>query len=102
MPSLVEILLPLNGMSGLSRQSKFNKVIQELTRKFGGATAFTRAPADGCWKKGKKTIRDEVIVIEVMAEEMDKNWWRRYGKKLASRFDQEQVLIRASRIARLS
>lgn len=101
MAFLIEILLPLESIDGRAGHPEFNKVMQELTRKFGGATAFTRSPADGRWKKGEKTVKDVVIVIEVVIDHVNRSWWRRYAKNLAQRFNQDQVLIRSTRVSRL-
>jgi len=100
MSFLIEIFLPLKRTGGGARP-EFNKTTQELSRRFGGSTAFTRAPADGRWKKRGKTIKDVMVVIEVMVSKIDRPWWRRYARTLAERFKQDQVLIRSTRVSRL-
>ena len=66
-----------------------------LTDRFGGLTAFTRAPAEGLWEDDKgSVVRDDVIVVEVMSDEPDDVWWRTYKVTLAQRFGQETILIR--------
>lgn len=94
---LVQIVLPLydNGGSKLPR-AHFTGTLAELTDKFGGATAFTRSPAEGFWEdSGGRVQRDDVIVVEVMAEGIDAPWWAAYKARLESRFAQETILIRA-------
>jgi hypothetical protein len=45
---LVQILLPLNDNDGRAlAKDLFETVARELTERFGGVTAYTRAPADG-------------------------------------------------------
>ena len=46
---------------------------------------------------GLKRIRknDEVIVIEVLVDKAEDDWWADYKKKLEARFRQETILIRA-------
>ncbi len=76
---LAQILLPFfdNAGTALDR-SNFTKVSAELTRQFGGATSFLRSPADGVWKKGRRTDRDQVVVVETMVSRVDLRWWRAY------------------------
>ena len=97
---LVQILLPLYDNDGqpIARE-RYAQVRRELTGRFGGLTAFTRAPAEGLWQEnGKATVRDDIVVFEVMAAELDKAWWRRYRQELEARFRQEVVVIRAQSI----
>ncbi|HEX4610812.1 MAG TPA: hypothetical protein VH092_21660, partial [Urbifossiella sp.] len=66
---LIHILLPLKGKSGKPIGRKlFHTVADELTERFGGLTAYTRAPAEGLWKEDASgTERDEIVIYEVMA-----------------------------------
>ena len=81
----------------------FTRVRRELTDQFGGVTAYTRAPAEGFWEDEEgRTRRDDVIVVEVMVEELDREWWRTYGTEVAQRFAQEELVIRAIRFDALS
>ena len=93
---LVQILLPLYDNAGapLPREL-FSRVREELTGAFGGLTAFTRAPAEGLWKDGGETTRDDIVVFEVMAERLDESWWRAYRGELEKRFRQDEIVVRA-------
>ena len=94
---LFQIVLPLydNGGNRLGRDL-FTTTLAELTEQFGGATAFTRSPAEGFWEDpGGRVQRDDVIVVEVMADGIDEPWWSGYKARLASRFRQDTILIRA-------
>lgn len=97
---LVHILLPLNDNKGKKLPKKlFRALTEELTEKFGGLTAHTRAPAEGLWKEGSaEAAKDEIVIYEVMADELDAAWWGRYRKRLEKRFKQEQVIVRAQEI----
>ena len=69
-----------------------------MADRFGGATAFTREPAEGLWKEAGEAIqRDDIVIIEVMVEEIDEQWWRDYRTRLEEDFSQEHILIRATR-----
>ena len=47
---LVQILLPVYDNEGNELpQVEFRRVRSELSHRFGGLTAFTRAPAEGIW-----------------------------------------------------
>ena len=95
---LFQIVLPLfdNTGSRLGRD-RFTTTLAELTERFGGATAFTRSPAEGFWESPDGDVqRDDVIVVEVMSNDArDDEWWRAYRARLESRFQQETILIRA-------
>ena len=45
--------------------------------------------------------RDEVVLVEVMADRLDHRWWAVYREDLQRRFAQDEVLVRASAIERL-
>ena len=97
---LIQILLPLyNNQKEPFSQSVFTRIRQELTEKFGGITAFSRAPATGLWKENEeKTVKDEIIIYEVMADTLDQSWWQNYKKSLEKTFSQEEILIRTWQI----
>ena len=94
---LVQIILPLYGASGqLFGRAPFAAVRRELTDRFGGTTAYTRAPAEGTWEDPDGRVHhDDVIVVEVMTETIDRVWWREYAAELARRFEQDTVVVRA-------
>ncbi len=97
---LIQILLPLtdNEHRPLSRDL-FRDVAGELTERFGGLTAYTRAPAEGLWKPDRDgASRDDIVVYEVMARRLEVRSWRRYRRILEERFRQEQVIVRAQQV----
>src|SRR5919199_2771286 len=86
---LIQILLPLYDNSGQPfGEDLYTQVRHELTEHFGGLTAFTRAPAHGLWKSEGKTHRDDIVVFEVMADALDRAWWRDYRQRLEALFRQ--------------
>ena len=96
---LVQILLPLADNEGRRfPREPYGRVRAELVGRFGGLTAFTRAPAEGLWAEGGGTSRDEIVVFEVMVEELDRDWWRTYRRGLEARFRQDAIVIRAQAI----
>jgi hypothetical protein len=98
----VELLLPLvPGLSQRRRQALIDEVRQELTHRFGGVTAFVRSPAEGAWRTRRGTVRDDIVVVEVMVPSIDRRWWTRYRRDLEQRFDQEEIVIRAVAMQRL-
>ena len=75
---------------------------KELTQKFGGVTVYSQAPAEGLWKpESGKTIRDEVVLFEVMTDRLAKRWWKEYRSELEERFEQAEILIRAQKVLKL-
>ena len=96
---LVQLLLPLYNNSGVRFEpALFNDVRSELVERFGGITAFSRAPAQGLWHDSEQVIRDDLIIYEVMVEKLDQGWWRNYRGQLEGRFQQQSLIIRAQRI----
>jgi hypothetical protein len=97
MAHLVQILLPIHRRDGTPLPSEtFTRVRDELTEQFGGVTAYSRSPATGLWKRDDEAIeRDQVIMVEVVADTFDLEWWRAYREQLEIRFGQEQVHARA-------
>jgi hypothetical protein len=103
---LIQLLLPLyDNHHQCFSQDSFDYVRHELTEKFGGVTAFSRSPAEGIWKENgkaeEKANRDEIIIFEVMADELDRKWWREYRTDLEKRFKQEKLIIRSSEFEQL-
>jgi hypothetical protein len=102
MSHLVQLLLPLYRNDGEPVEpAHFDAVRDELTRQFGGMTAYTRAPAEGRWRAGGHVSRDDVVVVEVMVDHLDREWWRRYRALLERRFDQQEIVARAWTVERL-
>jgi hypothetical protein len=100
---LVQILLPLyDNHDEPIPQLSFRRVSEELADRFGGLTAFTRAPAEGRWRtSGEKTSHDEIVVFEVMVKALDRSWWGGYREELERRFRQEEIVMRAQEIEKL-
>jgi len=94
---LIQILLPLYDKEhNLFSAAYFTAIRQELTDKFGGITSYSRAPATGLWKENEaKTVKDDITIYEVVAEVIDRDWWREYKEKLKQKFEQDEVMIRA-------
>jgi hypothetical protein len=93
---LIQILLPLFDNEGQPfPHSDYMRVRSELTERFGGLTAFTRAPAEGLLEENSETARDNIVVFEVMKSELDPAWWTRYRCGLEACFRQDSIVIRA-------
>ena len=95
---VIEILLPLRDNEGKPfPHASLDRVRHELTERFGGVTAHLRAPAAGAWTDDAGDVaRDDVVIVEVMADELDHAWWAGYRGELESRFRQDEILIRAT------
>lgn len=100
---LIQILLPLyNNDKEPFPVSFFTPLREELASKFGGVTAYSSAPATGLWKENDdKTVKDKIIVYEVMTDELDRQWWLLFRKRIELVLQQEEVVIRAIPIQRL-
>ena len=97
---IIEILLPLYDNKGERFGSApFIQVREELIAHFGGLTAFTRAPAEGTWEpKAGERSRDDIVIFEVMADWLDRGWWRTYRLTLEERFQQDVIIVRAREV----
>ena len=100
---LIQLLLPIRAEDGRPfPREYYDALALALTERFGGVTAFTRAPATGLWEEpsGEK-VRDDVVVYEVMAETVDDAWWAETRRHLQEQFQQQELVIRAHQIRRL-
>lgn len=100
---LVQLLLPLfdNERRPFPR-SAFDEVRLGLTERFGGVTAYLRAPADGAWQEADGEVSyDQIVIFEVMVAVLDRAWWAAEREALAHRFRQEEVVVRALPFERL-
>ncbi len=96
---LVQLLLPAKDNRGEAFPGEaFEQVFGELTERFGGVTAYNRAPAEGRWKQDTDTEHDDILVVEVMDENLDRTWWSAYRTELEERFRQDVVIVRAQGI----
>jgi hypothetical protein len=97
---LVEIFLPLNLNDGTKQPvERFARVHEELIERFGGVTAFMRSPAKGVWQlEENERAEDEIVIYEVMSESVDQLWWQTYKREIEQRFQQQELLIRTSRV----
>src|SRR3954465_9653586 len=99
---LIQLLLPLRDNEQQAFPAEqFSMVRAELTHKFGGVTAYVRAPAKGLWETNEGINSDDVVLFEIVAERLDKEWWQKYRINLQQIFKQEEVLIWATTVAKL-
>ena len=101
---VVEILLPLRHGDGTQvSEAEFTRLRSLLTERFGGLTAFLRAPAEGTWRNAEvgDVDEDEIAVLEVMTETIDAGWWADFRKDLEERLGQKEIVIRSHLADRL-
>ncbi|ADV28024.1 hypothetical protein Psesu_2189 [Pseudoxanthomonas suwonensis 11-1] len=100
---LIQLFLPLRDNEGVAfPKAMYDQVRADLAEHFGGVTAFVRSPAVGLWEDDDGDVqRDDVVLLEVMADHVDHGWWAAYRKRLEQEFRQDEVLVRATRAERL-
>jgi hypothetical protein len=99
---LVQILLPLaDNNNEPYGPGPFQQLKQDLTQEFGGVTAYMRAPAAGQWMDHDAIQRDDVIIVEVMVDTLDRTWWRTFRQRLERELEQREIVLRAQAIERL-
>ena len=95
---LVQILLPVFDNEGRRfERSRFDDVRSRLIERFGGLTAFVQSPALGLWKDAHSgaTTHDDMILVEVMVETFERDWWSGYRAELERVFRQAEIVMRA-------
>ncbi|TLX55730.1 hypothetical protein DN824_17900 [Stutzerimonas nosocomialis] len=99
----IQLLLPLYDNDGQALpRALFADVRDELVERFGGLTAYTRAPASGVWlEEGQHPVHDESVIYEVMASTLERDWWAGYRATLERRFRQEEMVVRAQQVTLL-
>jgi hypothetical protein len=93
---LVQILLPRTRRDGAAvTTADFADTRAELVEAFEGVTAYLRSPAQGAWTAPDGHVeQDEMVMVEVLVDHFDREWWRAYAVILAARFQQESIHIR--------
>jgi hypothetical protein len=90
---LIQLLLPI---TAAATRDSLGHTQRELTEKFSGLTAYLRSPAKGLWTAPDGQVeQDEVVMVEVVTESFDRDWWQAYAATLRERFQQESIHIRA-------
>ncbi len=92
---LIQLLLP-TAASGKSATTALAETRRELVDRFNGVTAYVRSPAKGLWTAPDGHVEaDDVVMVEVVTERFDREWWRTYAATLAQRFAQDTIHVRA-------
>lgn len=97
---LIQILLPLYDNDGEPfPHDLYLRLRDELSERFGGITTYMRSPARGIWKETQdSTVHDDIVIYEVMADHLDREWWRAYREMLTETFRQALLIVRVSEI----
>ena len=100
---LIEILMPLCDEEGKPFPAEnYERLSQRLTERFGGVTSFARSPAQGRWQTGEATEHDDIAVLEVMADDLDRGWWSELRADLMRELRQDDIVIRSHIVERLT
>jgi hypothetical protein len=93
---LIEILLPLRDKKERPFAARiYQSLRDDLTERYGGVTAFTRAPAEGETRAGSGKVHDDIVLFEVMTDKIDRHWWKQYRESLERTFEQDEIVVRA-------
>jgi hypothetical protein len=99
---LVQLLLPVHSPPSDIADGVFKALKTTLADRFGGYTAFTQSPAEGSWAPaGGAEQKDQIVVVEVMTEQLDTDWWHGLRLQLERDLKQELIIIRAQQIEML-
>lgn len=93
---LIQLLLPANTATDAEGLAPLAETRRELADRFDGLTAYLRSPAKGLWTAPDgRTEQDDVVMVEIVTETFDRAWWCTYAARLAARFDQDSIHVRA-------
>ena len=95
---LIQLLLPtaLPNAEPTEAMAALAVTHSELAERFAGLTAYVRSPARGVWTAPDgRTEHDDVAMVEVVTEHFDRDWWSSYVARLAERFRQQTMHVRA-------
>ena len=100
---LIQLLLPVRDEHARPfPRELYDALRRELTERFGGVTAYARAPAKGYWEEESgEPVSDDIVVYETMADELDEMWWQSLRERLEREFRQDELVVRAQEIRRL-
>ncbi|HEX5011572.1 MAG TPA: hypothetical protein VFY71_14350 [Planctomycetota bacterium] len=94
----MEFLLPADPRFAQAQRA----LRHELAARFGGVTSHVRTPARGLWQEGGGDIEaDDVVAHEVLVPRLDPRWWSAFRRRLEVDFEQDVVVLRASRVRML-
>ena len=102
--ALIQFLVPVFHQDGTRiAASEFESMRSELTKRFGGVTAFIQSPALGTWARQSdaKVEQDQMILVEVVVDNPDRCWWSNYRMRLEKAFRQDEIMMRMLEIERL-
>ena len=94
---LIQVFIPLYDNQGILFPKKFFNTLQsELSDRYGGLTVYQQMPATGLWKEeGEPVMKDDLVIYEVMADEVDTTYWSTFKTIWKDKFRQEELLIRS-------
>ena len=93
---LIQILLPTaDGKGTPVPTSKLQTLVTDLADRFGGVTSYLHSPAEGLWQEGETKEKDKIVVLEVMAGDLDREFWRALNERLEAELHQREIVIRA-------
>ena len=95
---LIQLLLPTKvpRSSTSDTTTALATTRRELADRFDGLTAYVRSPAQGVWTAADGAVeQDDVVMVEVVTDSFDRDWWRAYVSALAQRFHQDAIHVRA-------
>ncbi len=100
---LVQILLPARNRAGEPLPLEtYEHIRRELTDHYGGVTASLHAPVQRLWERPEGMRQGEdMVLVEVMCERLDRMWWHDYRRRLEHLLDQQGVLVRGIAVERL-
>jgi len=95
--TLVQIILPVRDNRGRKYpETIWRDLKRDMVDRFGGVTAYTRAPAEGVWAPSRAAAaREDVFILEVMVCRLNRHWWRALRRDLEQRLAQDEIVIRA-------
>lgn len=99
---LVEVFLPTGYPNGdLIPQSIFDLIEGELREKFDGVVVYARKSARTLSRSHARQMEESLLVIEIVTDDLDKEWWKEFRHRTQALFHHDDLLIRATITERL-
>ncbi|MES2454784.1 MAG: inorganic diphosphatase [Bacteroidota bacterium] len=101
--TLIQLVVPVYDPKGKRFPKRhYSQLHSQLTDKFGGLTVYRRSPAKGFWKQDEgQTVKEKILVYEVMAANVELDFWQKLKASLLKKFEQDELLITSSKISRV-
>ncbi|MHA4896281.1 inorganic diphosphatase [Pedobacter sp. PWIIR3] len=101
--TLIQLQVPVYDVEGKRFPKRhFTQLHQQLTDKFGGLTVYSRSIANGFGNQDEgPTVKEKILVYEVMAENVELDFWKKLKASLMKKFEQDDLMMSSVKVSRI-